>query len=48
MNLYLVVEGPVGEKQVYAHWVPLVNPNLKIVNSLEEVAQNNFIKCLSG
>lgn len=43
MNIYLVVEGPVGEKQLYTHWVPLVNPKLKVVSSLVEVTENNII-----
>ena len=42
MNVYLIVEGN-GEKKVYTHWVPLVNPNLSVVNSLEEVQHNNLI-----
>ena len=40
MNIYLVVEGRVGEKQVYGFWVPLVNPVLKITNNIEEVTEN--------
>lgn len=32
MDVYLVVEGN-GEKRVYEHWVPLVNPKLRVVNS---------------
>lgn len=43
MNIYLVVEGPVGEKQVYAHWVPLVNPALTVVGSLADVRHNNLV-----
>ncbi len=43
MNVYLIVEGNVGEKKVYAHWVPLVNPSLSIVNSLDAVQHNNVI-----
>lgn len=43
MNIYLVVEGPIGEKRVYAHWVPLVNPSLIVVNSLSEVANDNIV-----
>lgn len=43
MNIYLVVEGPVGEKQLYTKWVPLVNPNLRVVTSLEEVVDNNIV-----
>ena len=30
MNVYLIVEGN-GEKKVYTHWVPLVNPKLSVV-----------------
>ena len=42
MNVYLIVEGN-GEKKVYAHWVPLVNPSLSIVSSLDEVQHNNLV-----
>lgn len=42
MNVYLIVEGK-GEKKVYAHWVPLVNPSLSVVNSLDEVQHNNLV-----
>ena len=42
MNVYLIVEGD-GEKKIYTHWVPLVNPKLSVVNSLEEVQHNNLI-----
>jgi hypothetical protein len=47
VNIYLVVEGPVGEKQVYAHWIPLVNPRLRIVNDLTAV-QNDSVIIYSG
>jgi hypothetical protein len=40
MNIYLVVEGRVGEKRVYGFWVPLVNPALKIINNMEDVTQD--------
>jgi hypothetical protein len=43
VNIYLVVEGPVGEKQVYAHWVPLVNPQLCLVSDLSSVTNDTFI-----
>ena len=43
MNVYLIVEGNVGEKKVYAHWVPLVNPSLTVVNTLDEVQRDNLI-----
>ena len=39
---YLVVEGD-GEKKVYEHWVPLINPSLSVVESLNEVQQNNLL-----
>ena len=42
MNVYLIVEGTV-EKKVYPYWITLVNPSLKIVNSLDEVRHNNLI-----
>jgi hypothetical protein len=48
MNIYLVVEGPIGEKKVYAHWVPLVNPNLRLVNSLNEISNNNLLIISGG
>lgn len=40
MNIYLVVEGEVGEKRVYTKWVPIVNPCLQIVQDIEEVTSN--------
>jgi hypothetical protein len=40
MNIYLVVEGRVGEKRIYGFWVPLVNPALKIISNMEDVTQN--------
>lgn len=42
MNIYLVVEGNVGEKQVYAHWVPLVNPSISVVSNIDDVSKNNL------
>jgi hypothetical protein len=42
MNLYIVVEGEVGEKYLYQNWVPLVNPNLKYVQDISMIAENNF------
>ncbi len=41
MNVYLVVEGR-GEKRVYAHWVPLVNPSLSVVDGIDQVTNNNI------
>jgi len=43
LNIYLVVEGPVGEKQVYSHWVPLVNPKLSVVKTINDVKKDNII-----
>jgi hypothetical protein len=43
MNIYLVVEGPVGEKRVYTHWIPLVNPALKVVKHIDQIVSDNVI-----
>ena len=40
MNIYLVVEGQVGEKRVYGFWAPLVNPALRVIPSMEDVTQD--------
>jgi len=42
LNIYLIVEGA-GDKRVYAHWVPLVNPALTVVNHLTDVNANNIV-----
>lgn len=42
MNIYIVVEGEVGEKKVYEYWVPLVNPSLSHVQHISNIAHNNF------
>lgn len=42
MNLYLVVEGKVGEPKIYEKWVPIVNPNLTYVNHYTKIVNNNF------
>jgi hypothetical protein len=42
MNIYLVVEGMIGAKMVYEHWVPLVNPELRVKRNIEEVDQNSL------
>ncbi len=41
MNIYIVVEGPTEEK-IYEKWVPLVNPNLRYVDRLIDVVDNDF------
>lgn len=42
MNVHIVVEGNVGEKNVYQHWVPFVNSNLTYVESIFDVKNNHF------
>jgi len=34
MNIYVVVEGEVGEKQVYRVWIPCVNSQLTFAQKL--------------
>ena len=40
MNVYLVTEGPVGEKQIYSCWAPLANPSLRVIRSIDEITQD--------
>ncbi len=47
MNLYIVVEGEVGEKYLYRNWIPLVNPILSYVQHISMIVENNFA-ILSG
>ena len=47
MNIHIVVEGEVGEKKLYQHWVPLVNPKLNYVDHISLLVRNNF-SILSG
>lgn len=42
MNISVVVEGSVGEKQVYREWIPCVNPTLTYVYTVAEIHENNF------
>lgn len=48
MNIYAVVEGPVGEKKVYAHWAPLVNKNLEVVDSIAAVTNDKLYMVAGG
>lgn len=48
MNMLIVVEGEVGEKAVYCHWVPLVNPKLSVVDYLDEVQECHFVIVAGG
>ena len=47
MNIYCLVEGRVTEKMVYASWIPLVNPALRVVDFLGEVSDNT-VYIISG
>ena len=42
MNLYIVVDGEVGEKYLYRSWIPLVNPVLNYVQNITMIDKNNF------
>lgn len=42
MNIYVLVEGEVGEKYVYQDWVPYVNPSLTYVPHISEIVSDNF------
>lgn len=41
MKIYLVVEGEIGEKKVYAKWIKYYRPNLKIIHYLDELVDNS-------
>jgi len=47
MNIYVVVEGK-GDKKVYTHWIPLVNRQMSVVNSVASVKRNNFLIVSGG
>lgn len=42
MNIYVVVEGEIGEKLVYQEWISVVNPQLSYVSRIGEIQKNNF------
>lgn len=42
MNIYVVLEGELGAKKVYSHWIPLVNPGLILARRIDNVTGNNF------
>ena len=42
MNLYVIVEGELGAKKLYAAWIPFVNPNLSYAPELADVVHNHF------
>jgi len=43
MNIYVVVEGEVGEKQIYREWIPCVNNKLMFSPTIDQVNHNNFL-----
>lgn len=42
MNIYVVVEGERAAKEVYAAWIPMVNPALSQINNISDFTNNNF------
>jgi hypothetical protein len=42
VNIYVVLEGELGSKKVYSHWIPLANPGLTLVRRIDDVTMNNF------
>jgi hypothetical protein len=48
VNIYVVVEGEVGERKVYKHWIPLVNPLLSYVEHIDLIDYNNFAILVGG
>lgn len=48
MNIYLIVEGPVGEKRLYSSWIPFVNNQLSIVPHVSNVVSNNVVIVSGG
>ena len=48
MNIYVVVEGEVGEKKLYENWIPYVNENLTYAPIIDSVTENNFYIVKAG
>jgi hypothetical protein len=48
MNIYLIVEGNIGEKAVYSSWIPFVNPSLNIKNNIQDVQQDDVFIISGG
>lgn len=48
MNIYVIVEGEVGEKKVYESWIPFVNPTLSYVSNLFDIQNNHFAVLIAG
>lgn len=47
MKIYLLVEGEVGEKKVYASWIRYYQPKLSIVNYISDLKANS-VYIISG
>ena len=48
MNYYVVVEGEVGEKKVYAKWIPFINSGLTHARTLGEVQNDCYFITAGG
>ena len=48
MNIYVVVEGEVGERYVYEKWIPFVNPEMSRVATIFDIANNHFAIIAGG
>jgi len=48
MNIYVTVEGEIGEKNVYKSWVPQLNSQLSYVESVYDLSNNNFAIMAGG
>lgn len=42
MNVYVIVEGEQSAKDVYAAWIPMVNPSLSQIYRIDSFRSNNF------
>src|SRR5712691_5614124 len=42
MNLYVIIEGELGAKKLYASWIPFVNPALTHASQIPDVLHNHF------
>jgi len=42
MNIYVIVEGESATKKLYKNWIPFVNTNLRHVDYLPDVTNDNF------
>lgn len=42
MNIHIILEGDSAAKEIYKHWIPLVNENLSYVDHISKIIDNNF------